>query len=109
MSDVEVELLLNGELVPMKDHNWQNPCTVVSHTDGNFSFWPAPVVAEKANEHKLFEYSVRINAPDFEPLNHFFKVPVASEIQVAGSFSLNRTFKLPDLYLFLPGDAEKDG
>ena len=109
LSDAVVELLWNGELVPMKDGNWQNPCSLVSHTEGNYSFWPAADVSSGANRRKIFEYTLRISAPGFETLNHFFKIPVASEIRIAGSFSLERTFKLPDLYMFPPGEAEKNG
>jgi competence protein ComFB len=109
ISEVTVELLWNGELVPMKDGNWHNPCHLVSTAEGAFSFWPAPAVASRPNNHKIFEYNLRIYAPEFETLNHYFKIPVASEIQAAGSFSLDRTFKLPDLYMFSPGEAEKNG
>ena len=109
ISAAVVELLWNGELVPMKDGNWQNPCHVVSNTEGNYSFWPAADVASGVNKRKIFEYTLRISAPGFETMNHFFKIPVASEIRLAGSFSLERTFKLPDLYLFLPGETEKNG
>ena len=104
-----MELLWNGELVPMKNGNWQNPCRLVPNTEGNFSFWPAPAQASKANNHKIFEYTLRVSCPELETLNHFFKIPVASEIQSADSFSLSRTFKLPDLYMFPPGEAEKNG
>ena len=93
----------------MKNMNWQNPCRLVSNTDGNFSFWPAPAPASRVNNHKNFEYTLRVSSPEFETLNHFFKIPVASEIQATGSFSLDRTFKLPDLYMFPPGEAEKNG
>ena len=109
ISDAVIELLWNGELVPMKDGNWQNPYHIVSHTDGNYSFWPAADVASSANKHKIFEYSLKVSAPGFETVNHFFKIPVASEIKTAGSFTFERTFKLPDLYLFIPGEAEKNG
>jgi len=109
VSDAVVELLWNGELVPMKDRNWQNPYSLVPNTDGSYSFWPAADLASSANKRKIFEYTLRINAPGFETLNHFFKIPVASEIRIAGFFSLERTFKLPDLYLFSPGEAEKNG
>ena len=109
LSDVKVELLYNGELVSMKDENWPNPYSIVPNTEGNYSFWPAPDVASKADKHKIFEYTLRVTGPDFEPLIHFFKIPVASEIQTAGSFNLQRTFKLPDLYMFPPGEAEKNG
>jgi competence protein ComFB len=109
LSGVTVELLWNGELVSMKDANWQNPCHIVSSNEGNYSFWPAVDIASVVNKHKIFEYSLKVTSPEYETLTHFFKIPVASEIRVAGSFSLARTFKLPDLYLFPPGEAEKNG
>ena len=109
LSDLNVELLWNGELVPMKDGNWHNPFHLVSNTEGTFSFWPAPAKASKADMHKIFEYALRVSSSGFDTLNHFFKIPVASEIQTAGSFSLERTFKLPDLYMFPPGEDEKNG
>ena len=109
ISDASVELLWDGKLVEMKDGNWQNPYRILSNFEGNFGFWPAPVESSRVNNHKIFEYILRISAPEFETMTHIFKIPVASEIQEAGSFSIERTFKLPDLYLFPPGEAEKSG
>ena len=109
LMDAELKLLWNKELVAMKNPNWQNPFKLVPNTEGNFSFWPAPAPASKAGNHKIFDFTLQVSSPGFETLNHFFKIPVASEIQSAGSFSLNRTFKLPDLYMFPPGEAEKNG
>ena len=109
LSGADVELLWEGELVPMKDGNWHNPSQLVHHTEGSFSFWPAPAIASEINTHKTFSYTLRVSAPEFETLSHFFKIPVASELQAASSFSLERTFKLPDLYMFPPGEAEKNG
>ena len=109
VSEAVVELLWNGEPVSMKNANWQNPFHLVPNTEGNFSFWPAPAVASRANNHKIFDYYIRITAPDLDVLTHYFKIPVASEIQSADSFTLGRTFKLPDLYVFPPGEAEKNG
>jgi competence protein ComFB len=108
MSNMKVELHRNGELVSMKDNNWQNPYSLVANTEGTFTFWPNPVPAEEADIHKIFEYSIRIEAPEFETLNHFFKIPVISEIQSAAVYSMGRTFKLPDLYMFPPGGDEED-
>jgi competence protein ComFB len=109
ISNASVELLWAGELVTMKDGNWQNPYNIVPIIEGNFSFWPAPVPASKANNHKIFEYTLRVSAPEFETLTHIFKIPVASNVEESGSFSPDRTFKLPDLYMFPPGEAEKNG
>jgi competence protein ComFB len=106
MEGINVELYRDGKLVTMKDRNWQNPYKMVINTAGTFTFWPKPIPAESPDVHKSFEYAIRIEAEGFEELNHFFKIPVISEIQTAGSFSLSRTFKLPDLYLFPPEDED---
>ncbi|MDR1617869.1 MAG: late competence development ComFB family protein [Treponema sp.] len=106
MSNVKVELYRSGNLVPMKDASWQNPYLLVPNTEGTFTFWPASVPASAEDSHAIFEYSIRIEAPGFEPLNHFFKIPVISETRPASSYSMGRSFKLPDLYLFPPGGEE---
>ena len=109
LSGIDVELLRNGMLVPMKDRNWQNPCRIVPNTEGTFTFWPAAVAASQVNDHEIFEYSLRVFAPEYDTLVRFFKIPVSSETQASGSFTLERTFKLPDLYMFPPGEAEQNG
>jgi len=108
ISEAVVKLLWNNELIAMKDGNWQNPYQLVPNAEGAFSFWPAAAVASKADNHKIFEFMLQVTAPGFETLEHFFKIPVVSEIHAETSFTLERTFKLPDLYLFLPGEAEKN-
>jgi len=109
ISDASVELLWSEGPVAMKNGNWQNPYSIIHDIEGSFSFWPAPVEADKAGKHKIFEYIVRVSAPEFETLTHTFKIPVASEVQTSLSFNPDRTFKLPDLYMFAPGEAEKNG
>jgi competence protein ComFB len=109
LAGVKVELLANGALVAMKDHNWQNPYTLVSNTAGSYTFWPMPVKAKKADDHRIFEYLLMVEAPNYEPITHYFKVPVVSQMQSAASFSIERTFKLPDLYMFPPGEPEQNG
>ncbi|MDR0401001.1 MAG: late competence development ComFB family protein [Treponema sp.] len=103
-----VRLFRKGGLVAMKDANWQNPCALVPNTDGAFTFWPDPIPAEGINIHEVFEFNIRIESEEYETLNHFFKVPMISDARVVNSFSLGRTVKLPDLYLFPPGMDEDD-
>jgi competence protein ComFB len=93
--------------VAMKDQNWQNPYKLVSNTAGTFTFWPAPIKSKFAEERNEFEYSIKVSAPGFDELNHFFKIPLISEFELVGSFTMNRTFKLPDLYLFPASDEEE--
>ena len=109
LAGVTVELRCNSEPVPMRNRNWQNPFTLVDNTPGTFTFWPTPVPAEAVDIHKTFEYSIKIESANYEPLIHFFKIPAVSHVQTPYSYSLDRTFKLPDLYMFPPGEAEKNG
>ena len=110
LSEVTVELRGSGEIVPMRNRNWQNPFTLVSNTPGTYTFWPAPVPVDAVDIKRTFEYSLKIESSQYETLIHFFKIPVVSNIQVTHSaYSQDRTFKLPDLYLFHPGEAEQNG
>jgi len=109
ISGVTVELYHNGELVPMRNSNWQNPYTLIANTPGTFTFWPAPVPAAMVDMHQIFEYSIIINSPKYDTLTHFFKIPAVSAFKVDSTFFMNRTFKLPDLYMFSPGEAEQNG
>jgi competence protein ComFB len=108
LSEARIELRRNEDLVVMKDASWQNPFDMVSNTEGMFTFWPISIPVESANVHKVFEYSVKLEAPNLEPLTHFFRIPVTSELQTTGTYSMERSFKLPDLYMFPPGGGEDD-
>ena len=106
MTDIDVELLSEGKRARMIDPNWQNPFHLVANTAGTFTFWPEPVPAKKVGLHHTFSFAVRIEAPGFETLLHYFEVSVTSEERAQWSFSLQRTHKLPDLYLFPPGGED---
>ncbi|MFP3090700.1 late competence development ComFB family protein [Treponema sp. TIM-1] len=109
LADIVVELYQDGQLVGMKDKNWQNPYTLVKNTKGTFTFWPEAIPAEGENIHRIFKYAIKVDAPGMEALHHFFQIPVTSELKSVRSFSINRTFKIQDLYMFpLGGDDEDD-
>jgi competence protein ComFB len=105
---IDVSLYCEGELVKMRNNNWQNPYTMVSVTPGAYSFWPAPVSGDVPDVTKDFKFSVKITSPDYEPLNHFFTVTSICKFHTPNSYALNRTLKLPDLYLFPPGEDDED-
>jgi len=106
ISGIDISLYHEGELIPMRNSNWQNPFSMVANTPGVFSFWPAPITAEVPDQNKEFKFSLRVNSPDYEPLSHFFTITSISKFHNPQSYALNRTFKLPDLYIFPPGEAE---
>jgi competence protein ComFB len=107
--DIDVSLYCDGELVHMRNSNWQNPYTIVQSTPGTFSFWPMPVITDTADITQEFKYSIKVNSPDYEVLNHFFNITSVSKYHAPHSYALNRTYKLPDMYLFPPGEAEQNG
>lgn len=106
ITGVNISLFCEGELVQMRNSNWQNPFVMASGVPGVFSFWPSPVEADIPDKTVEFNYSIKVNSPDYEILNHFFKITSVSKFHTPHSYTLNRTFKLPDLYLFPPGDGE---
>jgi competence protein ComFB len=108
MADVEIDLYSDNELAVMKDQNWQNPYKLVANTQGMYTFWPTPIKAKALDETHTFEFSLRIEAEGLETLCHFFKIPVLSEIQSALPFSMERTYKIADLFMFPPSDDEEE-
>ena len=110
LSGVSVELHSHGEPVTMRNRNWQNPFILVPNTPGTYTFWPAPIPADEMGQRRIFEYSIKIESPQYENMVHFFKIPVISELIAPFSHhTQEKTFKLPDLYLFFPGEAEQNG
>lgn len=104
--DVDVSLHCEGVAAEMRNSNWQNPFTMVASTPGVFSFWPAPITADSPDTTKEFRFSLRVDSPNYEPLSHHFNITSTSRFHNPQSYALNRTFKLPDLYIFPPGEAE---
>ena len=102
-----VLLRCNGEVIQMRNRNWQNPYTLIENTPGTYTFWPALVPAEAADQNRIFEYSLKIESEKYETLRHHFKIPVVSSVPM--QHLTDRTYKLPDLYLFTPGEAELNG
>jgi len=106
ITGIDVSLYYEGELIPMRNNNWQNPFMMVPSTPGSYSFWPAPITASLPDTDKDFQFTIRVKSPDYEPLNHFFYIKSTSKFHNPQSYALNRTFKLPDLYLFPPETNE---
>jgi len=105
---IDISLYCEGELVKMRNNNWQNPYTMVSSTAGAYSFWPAPVSGDIPDISKDFSFSIKVKSPDYEPLNHFFTVTSTCKFHTPNSYALNRTVKLPDLYIFPPGEDDEE-
>jgi competence protein ComFB len=105
MSGVDIELRVDGKLVPMKDFNWQNPYRLTDDTEGTFTFWPAPVEALSTEDSSTFHYALCVKAKGFETLNHIFELEVTSEHSSSDAFSMKRTYTVKDICLF-PEEVE---
>lgn len=108
ITDIEVALYSDGELVKMRNINWQNPFKMIPSTPGAFSFWPAPITADIPEITKEFKFTIKVESADYETLSHFFSITSSSKFHTPHSYALNRTYKLPDLYLFPPGGDEEE-
>jgi competence protein ComFB len=95
-----ISLLMENTPAKMIDNTWQNPFTIVKSTKGNYTFMPAPVASNNENEERNFQFEIRIENTDFEVINHFFEIHLISEKSVITTFSMGRTHKLENLYLF---------
>jgi competence protein ComFB len=100
MCDIDVELRLDGKLAVMKDANWQNPCTLIKLTEGTFTFWPASIPTDNADERKWFNFSITASLPGLPPIIHHFELPVVSERDLITTVAIHRTHKTADLYMF---------
>jgi competence protein ComFB len=107
LSDIDVKLEQDKKLVEMRDFNWQNPCHLIKSTEGTYTFWPEPVHAETAGAKTAFDFSLRVEAAGFEPLRSAFEIMVTSEPYSDIPFTMGRTFRLKDMYLFPEGEDER--
>ncbi|MFP4179757.1 MAG: late competence development ComFB family protein [Spirochaetaceae bacterium] len=100
LGNILAHLKSDGEMVPMIDYTWQNPYYVVDSIQGNFTFFPRPIKAEKAGEQRNFNFEICIDADGFSPLRHYFELEVASSNTVNYTFNVHNTFRVGELYLF---------
>jgi competence protein ComFB len=106
MVDVLLELRFNGKLTPMIDERWQNPYKLVSQNPGVFSFWPSPIPTEALGIRQLFKFTISAKREGFETVYHFFEAEVVSEARQYNAFSMDRSIKLADLYMFPAGEED---
>jgi competence protein ComFB len=98
--EVPVRLLSeSGEELKMTDTRWSNPCFIPANTPGIFSFWPVSEKAGAPGERKSVEFKIAVDAEAYEPLRHYFSVPLVSEEGRLRYVSGSRVLTLPDLFL----------
>ncbi len=99
MSDIEVTLLLDEQLVTMFDPRWQNPYLLAANTYGTYLFWPTSLLCE-ADALQRFDFEISAQVKGFEPLQHFFTLELTADPRRAEVFRFDREHVVPDLYMF---------
>lgn len=100
VSGATITLKKDGKLAEMVDLTWSNPFTTVKSTKGTYSFWVKSEKSKKAGESKVFNFSLEITAPGYEPLIHHFEIPVTSEKSARNELDSTYSLKMNDLVLF---------
>jgi competence protein ComFB len=103
-----VRLFAQGKEAEMVDPNWQNPFVLAGATGGTFIFWPKPVAATPEEGPRQFSFEIKVEVPGLEGLSHYIEIETTLEKSARLDFSLQRVYKVPDLYLFPEGQAEDD-
>jgi competence protein ComFB len=101
VSDIDVALYREGELVTMATPNWQNPTRVVVHTAGTYSFWPRPIPVSTPDVDEVVEFEVAIDDDRYEPFRHYFQMTLRSRLasDTPMSVSVDRTLQIEDIYV----------
>ena len=103
-----VRLLSVGEEVAMVDPNWQNPFVLAGATGGTYIFWPQSTVASPQEVDRKGVFEIKVEVPGLEGISHYIEIISVPEPSARLDFSLQRVYKVPDLFLFPEGQADED-
>ncbi|MCL2706503.1 MAG: late competence development ComFB family protein, partial [Spirochaetaceae bacterium] len=102
ISDAEVTLFMDENLVNMADH-MSNPVKINKQTRGMFTIWPSPVETNKKGEQKTFKFKLTVNHPDFNEYIKLFEITPTAEENYLPSIQLQNTKVLEDIFIFPRG------
>lgn len=100
LTDATITLIQDDKLAEMMDVTWPNPSKTFSATQGNYTFWVVPTPAERENEEKIFQFTVNVTAPNYNPVTYTFELPITSESFDRREFNSTFSYKIKDLFLF---------
>ena len=103
ISNAEVRLFLDDNLVNMTTDMTANPIMVSKYTGGIFIFWPYPIEAEKIGIEKTFTFKIIVNHTDFNEFTKLIDVTVQSDNNFQDSIHLQNTLNTEDIFLFPKG------
>lgn len=100
LNDVELTLKLGNEQAVMMDSGWSNPFKTFAGSNGSFTFWVAPIQAEKEKENREFIFTIEARLKDYDPVTYSFSVPIVSEIKDRIQLNSAYSLKIQDIFMF---------
>ncbi|MCR5764264.1 MAG: late competence development ComFB family protein [Treponema sp.] len=100
LTDVELVLKLGNENATMIDSGWSNPFKTFPGSNGSFTFWVAPIRAEKEKESKDFVFTIEAKLDGYDPVTYSFDVPIVSEIKDRIQLNSIYSLKTQDIFMF---------
>jgi competence protein ComFB len=97
----------SGNTLSMFNKYWHNPFDVVSQTNGTYTFWPAPIPADRAGIQKDFQMYLAIDADGYITICKFFFIRLVSDNDLKKFIKKENIFYINDIFLN-PEGAEKN-
>ncbi|MCG8568962.1 MAG: late competence development ComFB family protein [Spirochaetes bacterium] len=100
--DVSVELFFsqNKQATPMMNEKWTNPLKLVPQMEGTFSFWPAPVAADKKGIQKDFQLQLELKKEGYDTIIKYFEIRLVSDVRQMEYSISDQVFHLDDIFLY---------
>ncbi len=100
ITGARVILKLGEEVVKMMDSSWSNPCETYASSHGSFTFWVAPIEADKDKQNKEFTFTIEASLEGYTPVTYSFVLPLVSEIDDKRELNSIYSLKIQDIFLF---------
>ncbi len=100
LSDASILLKMNDKVAEMMDVTWPNPCKTFKVTNGSFSFWVAPQLADRENFTKEFNFTLSVECQGYTPATIAFTVNLTSEKLDRREVDASYSKKINDIFLF---------
>lgn len=79
ITEAEATLCCEANIrIKMANERWSNPAKLVKQMDGSFSFWPAPIPADKPGIQKSFNFYLEIKKEGYETMCKYFEITSVS-------------------------------
>ena len=98
-ADIVLYDKMSENKIKMFNDLWENPVKLVPQMEGTYTFWPAPVPANKPNIQKDFYMNISVNKRDYEPVIKFFFIRLVSLNEVKTHIAKENILYIDDIFI----------